>query len=355
MAAKRNEEGAHMKAAIFEAKGKITIADVPEPVIQNGDEAIVRVTHSCICGSDLWFYRGQSPQGERIGHEFMGVVEAVGDDVKTIKVGDFVIAPFVISDGTCPECKVGETRFCRHGMFWGTNGYDAGQGEKVRLPFADGTLVVVPGGNDLDEHMLRALLPLTDVLSTGHHAALDGRVGTGSTVAVIGDGAVGLCAVAASKRLGASRIFLVSTHADRAKIGAQFGATDIIDARGEDAVKQIKEATDDLGVDSALECVGTPEAWDTAFDSVRIGGDIGFVGVPHDVADIPVSKLFGSNKGIKGSGASARHHIPELMVDVLNGSLDVSAIFTEELSLDDIAKGYQDMDERRAVKVLIRP
>src|ERR1700712_1732440 len=200
-----------MKAAIFQGKGSIQVNEVPDPIIQNPDEAIVRVTYSCICGSDLWFYRGESPQpeGSRIGHEFMGVVEAVGDGVKNLKVGDFIIAPFAISDGVCPECQVGETRFCRHGMFWGTNGYDAGQGEKVRLPFADGTLVVVPGGNDLDDHMLKALLPLTDVLSTGHHAALDGRVGPGSTVAVIGDGAVGLCAVAASKPLGASRIFLV--------------------------------------------------------------------------------------------------------------------------------------------------
>jgi len=303
----------------------------------------------------LWFYRGQSPQGERIGHEFMGIVEVVGDDVKTVKPGDFVIAPFVISDGTCPECKVGETRFCRHGMFWGTNGYDAGQGEKVRLPFADGTLVVVPDADELDDHMMRALLPLTDVLSTGHHAAIDAHVGAGSTVAVVGDGAVGLCAVAASKRLGASRIFLVSTHEDRAALGKQFGATDIIAARGDEAVKQIKVATDDLGVDAALECVGTPEAWDTTFGAVRIGGNVGFVGVPHGVADIPVSKLFGSNIGIKGSGASARHHIDELLPDVLSGKLDVSAVFTEELPLAEIAKGYKDMDERREIKVLIKP
>ena len=344
-----------MKAAVFEGAGKIGITDVPDPVLQGPGEAIVKVTHSCICGSDLWFYRGLSPQGPRIGHEFMGVVEAVGDDVKTIKTGDFVIAPFVISDGVCPECTAGETRFCRHGMFWGTNGYDAGQGEKVRLPFADGTLVVVPGGNDLDEHMLRAILPLTDVLSTGHHAAVDAHVNAGSTVAVIGDGAVGLCAVAASKRLGAARIFLVSTHDDRAAIGTQFGATDIIAARGDDAVQQIKAATGDLGVDAALECVGTPEAWNTAFDAVRIGGNVGFVGVPHDVADVPVSKLFGSNKGIKGSGASARHYIPQLLPDVLNGSLDVSAIFTEELPLAEAAKGYRDMDERRAIKVLLKP
>jgi threonine dehydrogenase-like Zn-dependent dehydrogenase len=346
---------AGVKAAIFEGKGKIAVRDVPDPVIQNSDEAIVKITHSCICGSDLWFFRGLSAQGERVGHEFMGVVEAVGDGVAGIKPGDFVIAPFVISDGVCPECLVGETRFCRNGMFWGTNGYDAGQGEKVRLPFADGTLVVVPGGNELDDHMLRALLPLTDVLSTGHHAAIDARVGEGSTVAVIGDGAVGLCAVAASKRLGASRIFLVSTHEDRAALGKQFGATEIIDARGDQAIDRIRMATGDLGVDSALECVGTPDAWVTAMGAVRMGGDVGFVGVPHDVPDISVLDLFGSNKGVKGSGASARHHIPELLPDVLNGSLDVSAIFTKELPLADIAEGYADMDQRREIKVLIKP
>jgi threonine dehydrogenase-like Zn-dependent dehydrogenase len=203
--------------------------------------------------------------------------------------------------------------------------------------------------------MLKAILPLTDVLSTGHHAAVDAHVGEGSTVAVIGDGAVRLCAVAASKRLGSSRIFLVSTHEDRAAIGARFGATDIIDARGDDAVRQIRAATGDLGVDAALECVGNPDSWDTAFGAVRIGGNVGFVGVPHDVNDVPVAKLFGSNKGVKGSGASARHHIPELLPDVLNGSLDVSAIFTAELSLADIARGYRDMDERTQIKVLIRP
>jgi len=346
-----------MKAAIFKEKGTIEVQEVPDPVIQNSHEAIVKVTLSCICGSDLWLYRGLSPQPEnsRIGHEFMGVVEAIGDDVKDISVGDLVIAPFVVSDNTCQECRAGETRFCRHGRFWGTGGYDAGQGEKVRVPLADGTLVVVPDGKNLDEHMLRALLPLTDVLSTGHHAAIDGHVTKGSTVAVIGDGAVGLCAVAASKRLGASRIFLVSTHADRAALGTKFGATDIIAVRGEEASKKIKEATNDLGVDSALECVGTADAWKLAFGAVRIGGNIGFVGVPHDVADISVSKLFGNNVGIKGSGASARHHIPELMADVLNGTLDVSEIFTKTVPLADIAKGYKDMDERKEIKVIVKP
>lgn len=282
-----------LKAAIFEGAKNITVQDVPDPEIQDSHEVIVRVTHACICGSDLWYYRGISEKepGTRIGHEFMGVVEAVGDDVKTLKEGDFVIAPFFISDGTCPECKVGETKFCRNGLFWGTEGYDAGQGEKVRVPMADGTLVVVTEKN-LDDHMLQALLPLTDVLPTGHHAAVVAHVGEGSTVAVVGDGAVGLCAVAASKRLGASKIFLVSTHEDRAELGKQFGADEIISVRGDEAIRQIKEKTDDLGVDCALECVGTP---------------------------------------------------------------DVSAIFTKSLPLTDIAEGYKDMDERREIKIMVKP
>jgi threonine dehydrogenase-like Zn-dependent dehydrogenase len=345
-----------MKAAIFQGKGKIKVQDVADPTIQNPDEAVVKVTYSCICGSDLWYYRGLSPkgEGERIGHEFMGVVEAVGDDVKTLKVGDLVIAPFTMSDGTCQECLAGETIFCRNRIGWGQGGTDGGQGQKVRVSLADGTLVVVPARNP-DDHMLRALLPLTDVLPTGHHAATDARVAKGSTVAVIGDGAVGLCAVAASKRLGASRIFLVSTHEDRAAIGKQFGATDIIDARGDKAIARIKEATNDLGVDCALECVGNPDAWELAFGVVRKGGNIGVVGVPHDVPAVPASKLFGSNVGIKGSGSSARTYIPELMKDVLAGKLDVSAIFTKSYPLEDIAKGYKDMDERREIKILVKP
>jgi threonine dehydrogenase-like Zn-dependent dehydrogenase len=346
-----------MKAAIFEGKGKIEVREVPDPVIQNPDEAIVKVTYCCICGSDLWPYRGLEPRdsGSRIGHEFMGIVEAIGDNVKNVKVGDLVIAPFVVSDGTCQECLVGETRFCRHGRFWGTGGYDAGQGEKVRMPMADGTLFAIPKDKAEDDHMMRALLPLSDVLCTGHHAAVCAEVKQGSMVVVVGDGAVGLCAVAASKRLGASRIFLVSTHEDRAALGKQFGATDIIAARGDDAVKQIKAATNDLGVDCALECVGTPESWDIIWGAVRIGGNVGFVGVPHGVSDIPLSKLFGNDVGVKGSGAPAGHYIPELMPDVLSGKLDVSAIFTKIVSLSDIAEGYKAMDERMAIKVLVKP
>jgi threonine dehydrogenase-like Zn-dependent dehydrogenase len=345
-----------MKVTIFQGPRKISVQEVPDPVIQNPDEAIVKVSFSCICGSDLWYYRGLSPLevGAHIGHEFMGKVEAVGNGVKNVKVGDLVIAPFVISDGTCPECRVGMTRFCRNGRFWGTGGYDGGQGEKVRLPMADGTLRVVPR-RDIDDHMMRALLPLSDVLSTGHHAAVCAHVGKDSTVAVIGDGAVGLCAVAASNRLGASRIFLISTHEDRSKLGEQFGATDIISARGEEAIGQVRALTNDLGVDCGLECVGTSDAWKITLGVVRIGGNVGFVGVPHEVPDISVTTLFSNSIGIKGSGAHAAHYIPQLMPDVLSGKLDVSDIFTKTIPLSNIADGYRDMDERREIKVLVKP
>ena len=345
-----------MRATIFQGPGKIEVQEVPDPVIKNPDEAIVKVSYCCICGSDLWYYRGLThlDVGNHIGHEFMGTVEAVGEGVRNVRVGDLVVAPFVISDGTCPECRVGMTRFCRNGRFWGTGGYDGGQGEKVRTPMADGTLFAIPKSR-MDDHMMRAILPLSDVLSTGHHAAMCAGVGKGSTVAVIGDGAVGLCAVAASKRLGASRILLISTHEDRAELGERFGATDIIAARGDEAARQAKALTNELGVDCVLECVGTAGAWRTAFGLVRIGGNVGFVGVPHDVPDVSVSRLFSTDIGVKGSGASAAHYIPELMPDVLAGKLDVSAIFTKTISLSDIAEGYRNMDERKEIKVLVKP
>jgi threonine dehydrogenase-like Zn-dependent dehydrogenase len=352
---RENSKEDFVKAAIFQGPGKVNVQEVADPVIRNPDEAIVKVDYCCICGSDLWYYRGLTPLDPgRIGHEFMGTVEAVGKEVENLEVGDLVIAPFVVSDGTCPECRVGMTRFCRNGRFWGTGGYDGCQGEKVRVPMADGTLFVIPKDN-VDDHMMRALLPLSDVLSTGHHAAVCGEVKQGSTVAIVGDGAVGLCAVAASKRLGASRIFLVSTHEDRAALGRKFGATDIVAMRADEAVREIKAATGDLGVDSALECVGTPDAWKAVFGAVRIGGNIGFVGVPHGVPDVSVSELFSTDIGVKGSGAPAAHYIPELMPDVLSGKLDVSAVFTKTIPLSDIAEGYKDMDERKEIKVLVKP
>jgi threonine dehydrogenase-like Zn-dependent dehydrogenase len=344
-----------MKAAIFLGKGKIEVQDVPDPAIQNPGDAIVKVTYTCICGSDLWWYRGLLPrENGPIGHEFMGIVEEIGEGVKNVNVGDLVVAPFLISDGTCPECQVGITSSCRNVQRWGSEGNDAGQGEKVRVPLADGTLFVIPR-NDKTGQIMPALLPLSDVLCTGHHAAICAEVGNGSTVLVIGDGAVGLCAVAASKRLGASRIFLGSTHPDRAEVGKKFGATDVIEARGEEAIQQVKVKTDNLGVDCVLECVGTAESWETAFGAVRDGGNIGAVGLPYEIPDIPISKIFWRNIGIKGGPAPAAHYIPELMPDVISGKLNVSAVFTMTVSLSDIAKGYEAMDQRRAIKVLVRP
>jgi threonine dehydrogenase-like Zn-dependent dehydrogenase len=344
-----------MKAAIFRGPGQITVEEVADPVIQNPDEAIVKVSYSCICGSDLWDYRGLTPRetGSRIGHEFMGIVEAVGSQVQKIKVGDLVIVPFNASCGSCPHCRLGLTFSCYQGKSWGHDGFDGGQGEKVRVPLADGTLQAIP----LDQvrpEQLPALMPLADVLCTGHHAAVCAGVQSGLTVAIIGDGAVGLCAVAASHRLGASRIFLISTHPDRAAIGQQFGATDIIAVRHEEAIKQIQETTKYLGVDCALECVGTPQSWQTVLGVVRQGGNVGAVGIPHDAPDIRVEKIFWPNIGVKGGLAPVAHYIPQLLPDVLANKLNVSAIFTKTISLDEIASGYEDMDQRRQIKILIK-
>ncbi|MEY2849068.1 MAG: hypothetical protein RI885_1735 [Actinomycetota bacterium] len=344
-----------MKAAIIHAPFDIRVADVPEPQLTRGDEAIVRVTHSCVCGSDLWSYRGVSDAigGSRIGHESIGIVDRVGPEVRRVSVGDLVVLPFFASDGTCPECRAGYPIACRNGTFWATNGYDGAQGEKVRVPYADVNCFVVPQ-DGLSDAMMVSLLPLADVLSTGHHAAVCARVRPGGTVAVVGDGAVGLCGVAAARRLGASQIILVSTHEARAEIGERFGATDIVRVRGEAAVHRIAELTGDLGVDSVLECVGTDDAFRLAWGAARRGGDIGFVGVPHSIADLPVGRMFRSGIGVKGGIAPAAVYIPELMRDVLAGTLDVSAVFDLTVSLDDIATGYRAMHERAAIKALVR-
>jgi threonine dehydrogenase-like Zn-dependent dehydrogenase len=345
-----------MRAAIFYGPGDIRVEEVAGPKIQNPDEAIVRVTYACICGSDLWPYRGLMPRPApgRIGHEFMGIVEGVGPEVKNVRAGDLVVAPFTAVDGTCPECLAGMSSACRNRKSWGTEGYDGCQGEKVRVPLANGTLFKIPKDKS-PESLMTALLPLSDVLCTGHHAAVSAGVGPGKTVAVVGDGAVGLCAVAASKRLGAKQIILISTHEDRAAIGRKFGATDIIAKREEEAIEVIKEMTNNLGVDCALECVGLPASWKTVFGVVRAGGNIGFVGVPVGVPDVAVRTLLGTNVGIKGGIAPAATYIPQLMPDVLAGKLDVSAIFTKTVSLKDIAEGYRAMDERTDVKVLVKP
>ena len=341
-----------MRAAVFNEPHSVTAADRPDPQIVDPTDAIVRVTHSCVCGSDLWYYRGESAfQPGPIGHEFIGVVEDVGSEVSKISKGDFVIAPFAYSDGTCPHCRHGITTACATGGFFPMNG-DGGQGEAVRTPLADGTLVKVPGSGHSDD-ALRSLLTLSDVMATGHHAAVCAEVTAGSTVAVVGDGAVGLSAVIAAKRLGADRIIALSRHADRQKLARDFGATDVVEQRGDEATAAVLELTNGVGVDATMECVGTGQAMDTALSIARPGSMVGYVGVPHGV-EFPVGQMFFRNKGVRGGPAPARAYIPELLDDVLEGRIDPGRVFDFETDLDGVGEAYAAMDERRAIKSLLR-
>lgn len=345
-----------MRATVLHGGFDVRLEDVPDPVIVEATDAIVRVLASCICGSDLWGYRRPGPREggpARVGHEFVGVVTDVGADVATVRPGDVVIAPFVWSDGTCPNCRAGIFTSCLHGGDWGAPGVDAGQGEAVRVPFADGTLVVAPVAPD-DERM-PALLTLSDVMGTGHHAARSAGVGPGATVAVVGDGAVGLCAVLASRRLGAERVILLSRNERRAALGREFGATDVVAERGEAGAAAVLDLTDGLGAPHVLECVGTQESWVSAAGMARPGGTIGHVGVPMAVTALPHWRMFGANIGVRGGVAPVRAYLPELLADVLAGRLDPSPVFDLELPLDQVAEGYAAMHERRAIKVLLRP
>lgn len=339
-----------MKAAIFKGKGAIDLGERPDPTIKVPTDAVVRNTLTCVCGSDLWFYRGQSEYtpGSPIGHEFLGVVEQVGDSVKNIAKGDLVIAPFLYSDGTCPNCRKGITSACVSGGVWGVNGIDGGQGEAVRVPLADGTLVKVPGSGHSDK-TFASLLTLSDVMCTGYHAAKSAGVKKGDTVAVVGDGAVGLCAIIAAKRLGAQRIIALSRNPARQKLAREFGATDILAERGGEAIEAVSGLTDRIGVDAALECVGTNEAVQTALAIARPGSIVGYVGVPHGV-EIPVENIFYRNVGVHGGPAPARAYIPELLDDILGGYINPD--FTTDLN--GIEEAYAAMDERRAIKSLVK-
>ncbi len=274
-----------MRAVLHHGERDVRVETVPDPVLIEPTDAIVRVVLSCICGSDLWPYRNPKPpeHAQRIGHEFLGVIEEVGAEVRTLRVGDVVIAPFVYSCGECEFCRAGLQTSCLRGGFYGSPEIGGGQGEAVRVPLADGTLVAAPVG--VDDERLPALLTLSDVMATGHHAARAAGVGAGSHVAVIGDGAVGLCGVLAAHRLGAERITLLSSHADRAAIGRSFGATEVVDVRGDAAVERVRELTDGLGVAHVMECVGMQGSWDTAVGIARDGGTIGYVGVPNGVSE----------------------------------------------------------------------
>ena len=345
--------GRTMRAAIFGGPGAITVGDRPYPVVVEPTDAVVRVALSSVCGTDVSPFRGESSfEPGPIGHEFVGVVEDAGTDVRAITKGDLVIAPTAYSDGTCPHCRAGITTACVAGGFWTVGGIDGGQGEAVRVPFADATLVRVPGSDHSDETM-RSLLTLSDVMGTGHHAAVSAGVKPGSVVAVIGDGAVGLCAIIAAQRLGAGRIIALSRNPIRQALARSFGATDVVAERGDGAAAAVLELTDGVGVDAALECVGTGQSFTTAVAVTRPGGMVGYVGVPHDV-QVPIDTMFLRNVGLRGGAAPVRTYIPELLDDVLQGRIDPGRVFDFETDLEGIAEAYAAMDERRAVKSLIR-
>ena len=345
-----------MRAATFHGPGDIRVESVPQPELDSSRGAIVRVTHTAVCGSDLWFYRGESDREvpSRVGHEPMGIVEAVGDDVVSIDPGDRVLAPFFISCGRCEFCRKGLHTSCVNQDSW--NGDNGGaQGEYVRCPEADGTLVRVPDRHADDEDTLRSLLPLTDVMGTGHHAAVSAGIEAGSAVAVIGDGAVGLCGVLAAKRLGAERIIAMGHHEDRLEIAAEFGATDCVSERGDEAIERVHELTDG-GVNHVMECVGATSSMETAIGVARPGGTVGYVGVPHGLGDgLDLAPFFRANVTLNGGVAPVRAYAEELMADVLQGTLDPSPIFTKTVDLDGVPEGYAAMDNREAVKVLVKP
>lgn len=349
-----------MRATIFHGEHDIRLEEVPDPGIAAPTDAVVRVVAACICGSDLWRYRGvlTFPEPVRIGHEFVGIVEEVGSEVGRIRVGDFVIAPFYHCDMSCINCRNGVSGSCLAGGMWGAldrTGVmaDGGQGEFVRVPLADGTLKAVPGAPD--EALIPHLLALSDVFGTGHHAAVSAGVRAGSTVVVVGDGAVGLSAVLASARIGAARVVAMSRHADRQALAREFGATDIVEERGADGVQRVKELFDGIGADCVLECVGTKESMEQSVRSARPGGQVGFVGAPYGGSELPVRDMFSTNVGVRGGFAPVRNYMDELLTDVLDGSISPGRVFDLELPLAEVAEGYAAMDSRRAIKTLLRP
>jgi threonine dehydrogenase-like Zn-dependent dehydrogenase len=342
-----------MRATLMYGAGDVRVETVPDAGISEPTDALLRVTRSCICGSDLWPYNQMEheDEGRRMGHEFIGVVEAVGADVRSVKPGDVVVAPFAYSDGTCVFCHEGLQTSCLHGGFWGREGVDGGQGEAVRVPLADGTLVALPVG--ADDALMPSLLTLSDVMGTGHHAALAARVQPGKTAAVVGDGAVGLCGVVAAKRLGAEQIILLGRHPARIELGRDFGATDIVSERGEEAVERVRELTGGFGVHSVLECVGHTETMVTALGIARPGGAVGRVGVPqHEQIPTTIMTFF-NNISIAGGPAPARAYIEELLPDVLEGRIEPGRVFDRVIDLEETPDGYRAMNEREAIKVMI--
>jgi threonine dehydrogenase-like Zn-dependent dehydrogenase len=331
--------------------GDVRVEERQDPEIIEPTDAIIRLAATCICGSDLWPYRGAEPVDHlSMGHEYVGVVEEIGSDVKTMNPGDFVVGSFVISDNTCEICRAGFQSKCVHAEF--VHGTIGTQAERARIPHADGTLVVTPGQPDPD--LIPSLLAASDVLGTGWFAADAANVKPGSTVVVVGDGAVGLLGVLSAKQMGAERIIAMSRHETRQRLAREFGATDIVTERGDEGVAKIRDLTDGLGAHSVVEAVGTQESMMQAIRSTRPGGHVGYVGVPHGV-DLPGEELFYSHVHLHGGPAPVRRFLPEMVDAIWKREIDPGRVFDLTLPLDEAAEGYRAMDERRAVKALLLP
>lgn len=344
-----------MRATLIYGAGDIRVETVPDPQVRRPTDAVVRVLRSCVCGSDLWPYgsRPASERGDRIGHEFLGVVEETGPEVTGLRHGDVVVAPFVWSDNTCDFCREGLHTSCRHGGAWGRDGVDGGQGEAVRVPQADGTLVKLPVG--VDSALLPSLLTLSDVLPTGHHCAVRAGVGPRTSVTVVGDGAVGLCAVLAARRLGAEQIILMGRHQERTDLGRRFGASDVVAERGDEGAARVRELTGGDGTHTVLECVGTRQALETSFALVRDGGTVSRVGAPQ-YEEVPMGFAeFLRNLTLTGGVAPARAYIDELLPDILEGRIEPGRVFDRTVGMDEVPAGYRAMADRTALKVLIDP
>lgn len=340
-----------MRGVVMHTAGDVRVEEREDPKLIEPTDAIIRLTATCICGSDLWPYRGIEPADHQVmGHEYVGVVEETGADVKNVKVGDFVVGSFVISDNTCEICQAGFQSKCVHAEF--VSQTIGTQAEKARIPYADGTLVPTPG--QPDEDLIPSLLAASDVLGTGWFAATAAQAGPGKTVAVVGDGAVGLMAVLASKQMGAERIIAMSRHKDRQELARYYGATDIVEERGEEGVAKIKELTNGLGAHSVVEAVGTQESFMQAVGATRGGGHLGYVGVNYDVT-IPGIELFFAGIHTLGGPAPVRRFLPDLIQLILDRKINPGKVFDLELPLEQAPEGYKAMDERRAVKVLLRP
>ena len=344
-----------MRAVVLHGTGDVRVESVPDAQLIEPTDALVEVARAAVCGSDLWPYKEMEASliGRRMGHEALGVVEAIGSDVRTIRVGDFVIMPFAFSDGTCDFCHEGLHTSCDHGGFFGTMDTPGAQAEAIRVPQADGTLFVLPGR--ADPALMPSLLTLSDVMGTGHHAAVSARVGPGKTVAIVGDGAVGLCGVIAARRLGAARVLILGRHPDRIALAREFGATDVVSERGEEAIARVLELTGGSGVHSVLECVGAEQAMRTALDIVRPGGAVGRVGVPHYEAIPAAREMFYDNITVAGGPAPARAYIEELLPDVLDGKIQPGRVFDRVVKLDGVPDGYREMNDRDALKVMVTP